>query len=263
MHLRDPETVIGLLYVPAQPLPEVELPPDAITGIPVSHADLATARHVGTYRVLVRLGRRERFFPFPPWGARDGRPGAPPGADAGSMLERMPQIRLSSVTLLVRDHIVEMAVPRADAELLLSLLAKVRPETAVAILGSPAPEANAFLVWSPGQVEREASQRLVRTGLAWAVSISSSRSSPARAASRSSRMGSPASSRPGRGKTSPPRSRAAVPSSSRGASKALGSNSSGCPANSRAGSQAIGPARIGAHRRRSARGAGDRASSSG
>lgn len=91
MHLRNPDSVIGLLYVPAQPMAAVELPADAIAAVPVPQSDLTTAQQVGTYRVLIRLGRRERYFPFPPWGARDGPPGAPPGADAESLLGRMPR----------------------------------------------------------------------------------------------------------------------------------------------------------------------------
>ena len=158
VHFRDPESIQGLLYVPAQPLPGVEVPADAVAAIPVGPDDLAVAQRVGTYRVLIRLGRRERYFPFPPWGARDGPPGAPPGADAGSMLSRLTQLRLPSITFLVRTHThtVEMSLPRGDAGGLPRLLAEIPPDTAFAILGSPAPQANALLVWFPGQREREA-----------------------------------------------------------------------------------------------------------
>jgi len=106
------------------------------------------ARDYGAYRVLMRLAFQIRLFPYPTWGALD-RPNAMTPREAESRLAKVFRLRAPGVYFLVTDECVTLSLPR-DATFQAGLDAL--PETTpFCLLTRPAPDANALLVWRPGQ----------------------------------------------------------------------------------------------------------------
>ena len=141
----------GLLYAGARPLDGVRLPARALAAIFVDAQEIRTALDFGTYRVLTRIGFQLRLFPFPTFGALD-RPSAMTKRESQTMLAKVPRLRAPGVTFLATDGCLRLTLPNDDS--LAKAFAALPPKTAFVLLTRPAPDANAILVWKPGQIEK-------------------------------------------------------------------------------------------------------------
>ena len=140
----------GLLYAEARPLPGIHLPKRALAAVFVDALEMRTAVDFGTYRVLTRIGLQLRVFPFPTWGALD-RPSAMTKRESQSGLAKVRRLRAPDVTFLVADSCLRVTLPRDSS--VSKGLAALPPSTAFVLLTRPSSEANAILVWKPGQEE--------------------------------------------------------------------------------------------------------------
>jgi hypothetical protein len=140
----------GLLYADARPLPGIKLPKRALAAIFVDAQEIRTALDYGTYRVLTRIGLQLRLFPFPTWGALD-RPSAMTKRESQTFLAKVPRMKAPGLTFLVAENRLRITLPDDDS--LSKGLATLPPKKAFALLTRPASDANAILVWKPGQDE--------------------------------------------------------------------------------------------------------------
>ncbi len=140
----------GLLYAEARPIAGVRLPKRALAAIFVDAQEIRTALDFGTYRVLTRIGLQLRLFPFPTWGALD-RPSAMTKREAQSLLAKIGRMRTPTLSFLMVDGCLRVMPPSDDS--LSKGLAGLPAKTAFVLLTRPAAEANAILVWKPGQAD--------------------------------------------------------------------------------------------------------------
>ena len=138
----------GLLYAEPRPLAGIPLPKQALAAIFVDAQEIRTAIDFGTYRVLTRIGLQLRLFPFPTWGALD-RPSAMTKREAQSQLAKLQRMRAPGVTFLVSEGCLRITVPSDDS--LSKAFAALPNAASFVLLTRPAPDANAILVWKPGQ----------------------------------------------------------------------------------------------------------------
>jgi hypothetical protein len=141
----------GLLYGSARAIPGVEMPDDALALILVDGAELSTAIDYGAYRVLSRIGARERCFPFPIWNALD-RPSVVGAREHESVLGKVPRIRMPGVSFIAERQSVRVLLSPLARSAGRSLSA-LSPGAPFALLIEPAASANAVYVWHPGQQE--------------------------------------------------------------------------------------------------------------
>lgn len=139
-----------LLYADAQPLADVELPLPCLTVLLINDEELRGVRAFGSTRVLSRMGHAARHYPFPPWVERRRR-----GVSLARTLEQSILTKLSlrisgKIVVSLHDNRVTLGIQRElhdklrDAEL---------PDAPLAFLALRDPDANACLVWEPGQGE--------------------------------------------------------------------------------------------------------------
>ena len=141
----------GLLYADARPLDGIRLPKGSLAAIFVDAQEVRTASDFGTYRVLSRIGMQLRLFPFPTWGALD-RPSAMTKRESQSLLAKVVRMRAPGVAFLATEACLRVTLPSDDS--LAKAFAVHPPATAFVLLTRPAPDANAILVWKPGQTEK-------------------------------------------------------------------------------------------------------------
>ncbi len=114
------------------------------------HADeLAVARAFGLRRVLARLARGGRHAPFPFWWDPD-RPTVAREAESSSALEETPRMVVIGSSATLRGDTVRVRLPPKRARAIAEALAK-HGDAPFAWLTDAEPDADAFLVWEPGQ----------------------------------------------------------------------------------------------------------------
>jgi hypothetical protein len=144
----------GVVYADARPFAGVELPARALCVILVDAAEARVALDFGAYRVLTRMGEHYRHFPFPTWSDLL-RPTVASERDKETLLAKMARTRASGVSFLVeheRDR-VRIQLRPGVRETLGRGVASLPPGAPFALLTKPAADANAVLVWHPGQTE--------------------------------------------------------------------------------------------------------------
>ena len=145
----------GLLYVDARPLRGVEMPGRALAAVIVDAAEVETALAHGAYRVLARLGEQSGCFPYPTWSDL-GRQSVASTREAESALSKISRTRAPGVHFVVEGKRLRVRVPKTARGILGRGVAALAPGTPFALLTEPAPNADALLVWSPGQAEPKA-----------------------------------------------------------------------------------------------------------
>lgn len=141
----------GIAYMEAQQLEGVDIPPDALVGIPLSEVEIRVAKTCGVCRVLSRRGQATTMYPFPCWYDRDQQDLVSEGADDVSMLQKVARITIKGVSLLSENNIVKMRAHPSAAKTLKEVLEQIPPDVGLAFLTEPAREADGWLVWLPGQ----------------------------------------------------------------------------------------------------------------
>lgn len=142
----------GLVYADARPIRGIELPPRALVAIVADEREVQTALDYGAYRVLARLGAELRHFPFPLWSDLS-RPSVASERENQSLLCKVARTRAPGVSFVVEDERVLITLSPSVKALLGRGVAALPPGAPFALLTKPAPSANAWLVWHPGQRE--------------------------------------------------------------------------------------------------------------
>lgn len=143
----------GVLYVDANPISDIDLPPAPLAAIVVGPDEIALARASGPYRVLARLGEHYRTFPFPRWNDLHRSSVATGEQETTSVLAKMARARVSGSSVVAESGHLRMLVTPDGRPVLRKLLEPSAPSEPVALLTDPTPDANARLVWRPGQTE--------------------------------------------------------------------------------------------------------------
>ncbi|HTA93183.1 MAG TPA: hypothetical protein VK745_26575, partial [Polyangiaceae bacterium] len=140
----------GLLYADARPIRDIELPQRALVAIVADEREVQTALDYGSYRVLARLGAELHHFPFPLW-SELSRPSVATESENQSRLSNVARTRAPGVSFVVDDEHVQVTLSPSVKSLLGRGVAALPPGAPFALLTKPAPSANAWLVWHPGQ----------------------------------------------------------------------------------------------------------------
>lgn len=139
----------GLLYAPARAIGEVSFADGTLAAIFVEPQEVRAALDYGTYRVLTRLGLQLRLFPYPVWGALD-RPNTITPKEVESRIAKIARVRAPEVSFLVSDDCLRLTLPSDAGHLGRGMSARPVGVPFV-LLTRPAVNANAILVWRPGQ----------------------------------------------------------------------------------------------------------------
>jgi len=145
----------GFVYVDAKPLRGVTMPGRALAAIAVDPAEVETALAHGVYRILARLGEGSGCFPFPTWSDLT-RPSVASAREGESALSKISRTRAPGVHFLIEDKRLRVRIPTAARGILGRGVAALAPGTPFALLTEPAANADAMLVWHPGQAEPKA-----------------------------------------------------------------------------------------------------------
>lgn len=138
----------GILYMDAEPIPEVTLPSRALAAIVVDPQEIALIAGGLTFRVLTRRGEAYRHYPFPPWTDLRAQPS---GADEQSIVSKVARGRTEGVSVLTEAGQVRMSIEPQVRTLMKQAFGAQPPPPSFAFLTSPSTKANARLVWRPGQ----------------------------------------------------------------------------------------------------------------
>jgi hypothetical protein len=148
-----------VLYVTAEPLPEVPLPPSCLAVLLVTTGEVRAARELGTTRLFARLCHQANYYPFPPWADR-ARPGLSLERTFDeSLLSKIPRVRANDASVAMAGKQITVDLVRSEKSPWEERLAQVPDESPFAILTAPDPSANGCLVWQPGQQQPEAMAR--------------------------------------------------------------------------------------------------------
>ena len=147
----------GLVYVEARPIPGVDLPDGALAAVLLDAAEIRVVVACGPYRILSRIGRQCGVFPFPCWSDLARATVAKAGLEGESLLAKVARARIPGVAFVAQlDRLQILISPHAHPDLLRVIhdLSGAQPQPraqALALLTDPAPDADARLVWAPGQ----------------------------------------------------------------------------------------------------------------
>jgi hypothetical protein len=142
-----------LVYIPAQPLDTVTLPPATIIAISVTDDELKTVQETGILRVMARLGQQARYYPCPPW-LDPKRPGIRfDQTRHESLLSRIARLCFPQVRVLRTHDQLIMRLSPSVRQQLSQQLGQIDEHMPVAFLTNLDAEADGCLVWEPGQTE--------------------------------------------------------------------------------------------------------------
>lgn len=145
-----------LLYVEAQPLDRVPLPPSCLAALLITTDELRAVREFGTTRVLARMGQASGYYPFPPWADRRRAGLSLARTFEHSQLSKLPRTALHDVRVGVKDNQITVSALRGAQPPWQDRLAELSDNVPLALLTALDPTANGCLVWVPGQSEPEA-----------------------------------------------------------------------------------------------------------
>ena len=145
-----------LLYVQAQPMAGVELPPACLAGVLVTADELRAVREFGSTRVLARLGQATSHYPFPPWADRRRRGLSLERTLEASLLSKIARASAHDVRVGLHDNRITMSAARSEQSSWKDRLAQIPESIPLALLTAFDPGANGCLVWVPGQKAPEA-----------------------------------------------------------------------------------------------------------
>jgi hypothetical protein len=163
--------LVGVIYLPLEPLAGVEMPERgrSLTAVLLTPEEAEMVPTLGSYRLTTRLGRTVRYYPCPPWSERNRTPVLSPQEMETSLLGKVVlayvpgaavRMELSPQAPFTRAQDgspageplgVTLRLPLSARALFAEALEQKKPEWAFALLTDADPEANARLVWTPGQ----------------------------------------------------------------------------------------------------------------
>ena len=151
----------GVAFVEAGELDGIEIGEPHLTAIPLFESEVEAYLGFGPPRVLARLGKHFRHFPFPPWWVPGREVVAALPGDEQSLLGRVPRLRTRYLCARIdggpqaqlRRNLVFREHPEERASLVASL-ARLPEATTFALIPRIDPEADSMFVWVPGQADR-------------------------------------------------------------------------------------------------------------
>jgi hypothetical protein len=145
-----------LLYVKAQPLASVTLPPRCLAALLVTTDELRAVREFGSTRVLARLGQASLHYPFPPWADRRRAGLSLARTFETSLLAKLARASAHDAHVAVRDNHITLSVLRSEQQSWQARLAEIPETVPLALLTAFDPAADGCLTWVPGQKSPEA-----------------------------------------------------------------------------------------------------------
>jgi len=146
-------SIRGLAYLGPQPLKDIDSSSPFLTVIVLMDEELKVAKAFGLTRVTASLGEAYRYFPYPPWADRS-RPSVVSieTMEQQTILSRILCARVRGVNArLERGEELVLSVPRDSHEELRAGLVTIAPAQPLALLTNVDPQANACMVWRPGE----------------------------------------------------------------------------------------------------------------
>jgi hypothetical protein len=141
----------AVLYIPFQPIRELRPAGPAVTAILVPDDEYEVAKACGVTRVMARLGQARSHFPCPDW-SDPQRPAVISASEIDqSLLGRMPKLSLAAASVTRRGNEVTLELAEEARRRLGPQLDSLHPKHALALLTGFPPNADALLVWQPGQ----------------------------------------------------------------------------------------------------------------
>jgi len=145
----------GLIYIPAEIFPGVEVPFEALAAVLIKDDEVEIVKKALGYRIASMLGSAYRYYPCPPWSDPDRKPVASAKDFEKSVLAKFKfnptpglMIRMSSGAgpekeIILRFEMSEL--PKINA-----LLAAYPNEAGLSLLIDPDPKATMRSFWLPG-----------------------------------------------------------------------------------------------------------------
>jgi hypothetical protein len=147
----------GILYTWSLPLPGIELAHDALAAILATEEELSVVKRCGVTRVVVRLGHAYRYFPYPPWSDRSRSSVVTSSFWQRSVLSKLAlTVRVTGATVRKEQGQVHLRLPQKAVGLFEEGISQAPANAPIAFVANPDPEADAMLVWEPGQRQPEA-----------------------------------------------------------------------------------------------------------
>lgn len=143
----------AVAYIQPEPSFATAAPGELLRGIPLTEGEIEVAKAFGFSRVLARLGRAYRHYPFPPWIDSARASVASSDEFEKTVLHGIPWIwpnGASALWLRDQDQIL-LRLTSAAGERLTDALGQLPGSTAIVVLTEIDPIANGCLVWEPGQ----------------------------------------------------------------------------------------------------------------
>jgi hypothetical protein len=137
-----------LIYVSAQPMAGVALPPSCLAAVLVTDDELRAAGE--------RMGQASSHYPFPPWADRRRRGLSLERTFEASLLSKIQRASAHGLRVGMSDNQITMFALRSEQPLWQDRLAQIPDGAPFAFLTALDPTANGCLVWVPGQKAPEA-----------------------------------------------------------------------------------------------------------
>ncbi len=147
--LMEPAQLLGAAFVAPVPIADVPLPPTGLHALVMHPDELSLARAFGVQRVLARLARQARRAPPPFWWDPSRAPISDPSDDE-SALAPIARMAVSQGFATLRARTVDLCFAPRLVDVLARAL-DAHGDAPFALLTDAAPDADALLVWTPGQ----------------------------------------------------------------------------------------------------------------
>lgn len=147
--LFDEREALGAVFVRAFEIEGVPVRRAGLSVVVLHRDELEVARSLGARRVLARLARHGRHAPFPFWWTLD-RPSVARADEASSALETTARMAVLGASATLRGDVVRVCLPPQRARVIGDAL-RVHGDDAFAWMTDATGDADAFLVWEPGQ----------------------------------------------------------------------------------------------------------------
>jgi hypothetical protein len=146
-----------LLYVEAQPLDGVALPPSCLAALLITSDELRAVAEFGSTRVLARMGQASGHYPFPPWADRR-RPGLSltETFEHSLLSKQIPRVACPDVRVGVESNQIVVSALSGAQPPWRDRLGDLPDDVPLALLTALDPTANGCLVWAPPQSTPEA-----------------------------------------------------------------------------------------------------------
>lgn len=138
----------GVLYLRAQRLAGVSLPPRALAGVLLTEPEVSVANRFSGTRVSSRLGHRYRRYPYPPWADRDRSSLAMPELNEPTLLAQLPVVQLAGASAAsTPDSGLTLRLRESSSRDLKGVLEQVPEGQPFALALEVDPRADGCLVW--------------------------------------------------------------------------------------------------------------------